>query len=250
MSREPTLIASVRRALRLLEAIGEQDRPVPAKQLARHTGLPLPTTYHLLRTLAYDGYVHKLDDGGYVLGEELDSLRGRDYSQALVRRIRPALTALRDTLSAAAYLAVYVDGEIRLVEIVDSSRAPRVDLWVGATEAGHATALGKCVLRQLPERAQQEYLGRHPLADLTPRTATRAAELRRRLAGSPSDPLTRDYEEYLLGTACVAVPISDGSHIGSLGVSVPTARLAQVEGAADTLMATGNRVSRALAVGE
>ena len=49
-------------------------------------------------------------------------------------------------------------------------------------------------------------------------------------------------------TACVAMPISDGSHVGSLGVSVPAGRLSQVEHAADTLIATGKRVSRALAL--
>ena len=248
MSGSPTLITSVRRALRLLEAVGEQERPVPAKQLARRTGLPLPTTYHLLRTLVHDGYVRKLDDGGYVLGDGLSALQHQGYSQTLLSRVRPALAALRDTLSAAAYLSMYADGEIRVMEIVDSPRAPRVDLWVGFTEAGHATALGKCVLRQLPDEAQQDYLCRHPLVELTPKTATRTAELRRRLSAPAGDPLTRDCEEYSLGTACVAVPISDGSHVGSLGVSVPAARLGQVEHAAGALIATGNRVSRALAL--
>lgn len=247
MNREPTLIMSVRRAFRLLEAVGEQERPVPAKQLARRTGLPLPTAYHLLRTLVHDGYLCKLDDG-YVLGDGLTALQHQGSSQALLSRVRPALATLRDTLSAATYLSMYADGEIRVMEIVDSPRAPRVDLWVGFSEAGHATALGKCVLRQLPDAAQQDYLSRHPLVDLTPKTATRTAELRRRLAAATSDPLTRDYEEYSLGTACAAVPISDGAQIGSLGVSFPTARFGQVEHAADTLIAAGNRISRALAL--
>ncbi|GEK01511.1 hypothetical protein TNCT1_37870 [Streptomyces sp. 1-11] len=39
----PTLITSVRRAFRLLEAVGAHQNGAPAEQLARETGLPLAT---------------------------------------------------------------------------------------------------------------------------------------------------------------------------------------------------------------
>ena len=45
----PTLIQSVQRALRLLEVLAEHSGRARAKELARATGLPLATTYHLLR---------------------------------------------------------------------------------------------------------------------------------------------------------------------------------------------------------
>jgi hypothetical protein len=41
----PTLIQSVQRALRLLKVVAERDGRAPAKELARATRLPLPTTY-------------------------------------------------------------------------------------------------------------------------------------------------------------------------------------------------------------
>lgn len=245
MSSEQTLITSVRRALRLLEAVGEHEHSVPAKRLARQTGLPLATTYHLLRTLVHEGYVRKLDDGGYVLGDGIEALQHPAYEQALLSRVRPVLTALRDELCAATYLSFFDDGEIRVLDIADSARAPRVDIWVGFSDAGHATALGKCVLRQLPEEGRRDYLDRHPLVDLTPKTATHPNELHRRLA---TGPLTRDQEEYSLGTACVAVPVSDGSRIGSLGVSIPTRQLGRIEHQAERLFATGRRLSRTLAL--
>lgn len=37
----PTLISSVQRAFRLMEAVGAHESGVPAKQLARETGLAL-----------------------------------------------------------------------------------------------------------------------------------------------------------------------------------------------------------------
>ena len=50
MSDGPTLIQSVQRALRIMEVVAEHDGRARAKEVARATGLPLATTYHLLRT--------------------------------------------------------------------------------------------------------------------------------------------------------------------------------------------------------
>jgi DNA-binding IclR family transcriptional regulator len=231
-----------------MEAVSAHESGAPAKQLARETGLPLATTYHLLRTLAHDGYVQKLVDGAFVIGDRLHLLHTGSSTQALLTRIRPILAALRDELSAAAYLTFYEEGEIRVVEIADGPRAPRADLWVGFEDAGHATALGKCVLRELDEDARNEYLSRHSLVDLTPRTITHRAELFRRLDSSPAVPVVTDLEEYTLGTVCVAIPVYSGDTLGSLGVSFPAERLSRIGQAAARLVPTATRVTRGLSL--
>ncbi|MEU1163351.1 IclR family transcriptional regulator [Streptomyces sp. NPDC090075] len=244
----PTLIMSVQRAFRLLEAVSAHENGAPAKQLARETGLPLATAYHLLRTLVHDGYLRKLADGGFVLGDKLQTLHTAGRAQALLNRVRPTLAALRDELSAATYLTFYEGGEISVAEIVDGPRAPRVDLWVGFEDAGHATALGKCVLRELGEDARRDYLSRHHLADLTPRTITSLPELLRRLDAAPLDPAVTDLEEYALGTVCVAVPILRGDVLGSLGVSLPADRLSRLPEIRARLIPTADRVTRSLSL--
>ncbi|MEU9877999.1 IclR family transcriptional regulator [Streptomyces phaeochromogenes] len=244
----PTLITSVQRAFRLLEAVSAHQNGAPAKQLARETGLPLATAYHLLRTLVHDGYLRKLDDGGFVLGDKLQMMQSTGRGQALLSRVRPTLAALRDELTTAAYLTFYEEGEIRVAEIVDGPRAPRVDLWVGFEDAGHATALGKAVLRELDEENRKDYLSRHHLADLTPRTITSRPELLRRLDTSPVAPAVTDLEEYALGTVCVAVPVYSGDTLGSLGVSMPVDRLSRLQDIRERLIPTANRVTRSLSL--
>ncbi|MFE7649377.1 IclR family transcriptional regulator [Streptomyces phaeoluteigriseus] len=244
----PTLITSVQRAFRLLEAVGAHENGAPAKQLARETGLPLATAYHLLRTLVHDGYVRKLQDGGFVMGDKIQTLRSTGRGQALLSRVRPALAALRDELATPAYLTFYEEGEIRVAEIVDGPRAPRVDLWVGFEDAGHATALGKSVLRELDDEARRDYLSRHHLSDLTPRTITSSPELLRRLDSAPMAPAVTDMEEYALGTVCVAVPVYSGDTLGSLGVSLPVDRLSRLREIRERLIPTANRVTRGLSL--
>ncbi|MGW5654311.1 IclR family transcriptional regulator [Streptomyces humi] len=244
----PTLIMSVQRAFRLLEAVSAHVNGAPAKQLARETGLPLATAYHLLRTLVHDGYLRKLDDGGFVLGDKLLTLHTAGQDQTLLSRVRPTLAALRDELATATYLTFYEEGEISVAEIVDGPRAPRTDLWVGFEDAGHATALGKAVLRELDEDARRDYLSRHHLADLTPRTITSLPELLRKLETSPLAPAVTDLEEYALGTVCVAVPIYRGDVLGSLGVSLPAERLARLPELRARLLPVADRVTRSLSL--
>lgn len=240
-----TLIGSVQRALHLLDAVGSSTGPASAKSLARRTGLALPTTYHLLRTLVHEDYLRKLPDG-YILGDRFDGLCAAAPARAAVSRTRPVLHALRDELHAAAYLSLFQDGEIVLVGIADGPSTPRVDLWVGANEAGHATALGKCVLSCLPVPARKDYLSRHPPVALTPRTLTDRRALLRAL---PADGgIVADRGEYSLGVSCVAAPIRAPGVIGSIAVSVPTRRLTGVRSEQARLSRAADRVARALAV--
>ncbi|GAA2630054.1 IclR family transcriptional regulator C-terminal domain-containing protein [Actinomadura fulvescens] len=220
----------------------------PAKQLAREAGLPLATTYHLLRTLAHEGYAMRLSDGVWVLGDRVQSLHGQSKTQQLLARVRPALAALRDELGVAAYFGLHENDEIRIVDIADGPRTPRVDLWVGFDDAAHATAIGKCMLGQLDDERRRDYLARHPLVDLTPHTITDRQQLLRTLAKSSG--LSLDHEEYAIGTGCAAVPVTDatGSVVGALAISCRTSKLPKIEASVHRMQATAARIQRTLSL--
>lgn len=248
----PTLIQSVQRALRLLEAVSAHEGRAPAKALSRAAGLSLPTTYHLLRTLTHEGYLQRLDDGSYVLGHRLDAVLDRGRDDRAVAQARPALAWLRDTFGGAVYLALYRDGEIVVADIVDSPRTPRIDLWVGMHDAAHATALGKCILAQLGVPARRDYLSRHALHPLTKNTVTKPDRLDRQLSRRLG--VSVDNEEYAVGVSCLASPVrtpgSDGvgGLVGAVAFVTPPRRLSAVLAETDTLTAGAERVSRALAL--
>jgi IclR family transcriptional regulator, acetate operon repressor len=213
----PTLIQSVQRALRLIEAVGAADGRAQAKELARTVNLSLSTTYHLLRTLTHEGYLRRLDDGSYVLGPTLTQVASQDRMASLLARARPAMQGLRDELRCPVYLAMYHEGEIAVVEIVDSPKAPSIDLWVGIHDSAHATALGKCILGVLDEGQRQDYLARHPLHALTRRTVTDRQALEHEIHHSAT--LARDEEEYALGVRCLAAPVVTEAMTGAVAVA-------------------------------
>jgi IclR family transcriptional regulator, acetate operon repressor len=246
MSDGPTLIQSVQRALRLLEVVAERDGRAHAKELSRAAGLTLPTTYHLLRTLTHEGYLRRLDEGTYVLGDRLDVVLRDGSAARTAARARRTLESLRDELDSAVYLASYDHGEIVIVEIVDSPKAPRIDLWVGIHDAAHATALGKCILGQLDDGTREAYLAGHPLHDLTPNTVVDRRRLQAQLAVSAT--VAVDDQEYALGVGCLAVPVRTPEVVGALAIAGSPRRLSEQPALRESLAAGAARVSRALAL--
>jgi DNA-binding IclR family transcriptional regulator len=239
----PTLIQSVQRALHLVELVADSAGPALPKTVARRAGLPLATTYHLLRTCAHEGWLQRLDDGSYVLGHRIDALRLHAAPARGLASARPALEWLRDELHGPVYLARWQDGEVVVAEIVDGPRSPRIDLWVGLHDAAHATALGKSVLGQLTAAERADWLARHPLVDLTPRTVVD----RRRLHLPTPDQVARDDGEYAVGVCCLAAAAPADGIAGAVGV-VTTEATSRRPGAAQTLRSGAQRVARALAL--
>src|SRR5690606_24232454 len=108
---------------------------------------------------------------GLVLGRRFPSFHsGVDARGVFLARVRQALRDVTEEVGATAYLSRYDDGEVHLVDIVDAEHNPRVELWVGLHSSAHATALGKRILADLAEEDRLDYLARHRLEELTPRT--------------------------------------------------------------------------------
>ena len=238
---DQTLIASVQRALRVVDLVAEASRPVPVKAIARSTGLSLGTAYNIVRTLVHEGYLMRELDG-VVLGDRFPGLRPGDDEGLFLARVRGTLRTVATELGWTAYLSRYDDGEVNLVDIVDSPANPRLDLWVGLQDSAHATALGKQILAELSEVDRIDYLHRHRLDELTPHTISDRRTLLSQLERIRGTALDR--QEYAIGFTCLAVPVITPEVTGALAISVP-ARTSEEEIAvlSARLSAYGTRLS-------
>lgn len=242
---QPTLITSVQRALTVIELVAESSRPITAKTISSRTGLSLGTTYNLIRTLVHEGYLLAERDG-LVLGDRLPGMSGSPEGM-LIAWGRAILNELCRDLRAAAYLTVFDDGEIRLVDVVDSTVAPRVDLWVGVQDSAHATAFGKQILAELEPEDRMDYLHRHRLDSLTPYTIADRRDLLRALA--QTNGTTVDRQEYALGNRCIAVPLRTPTLVGAIAISLPVERPTPDEALAARMKAGADRLALQLGTG-
>ncbi|SMF63893.1 IclR family transcriptional regulator [Streptomyces sp. Amel2xC10] len=215
-----TLIGSVQRAMRLLESVAEHHGGAPAKQLARETGLALPTAYHLLRTLVHEGYLRR-DRGLFFLGEAAERLAGSGAAQKRRSTVADTLAQWRDSIGAPVYYARYREGEVEVMYVADTPGNPAVEEWADFRETGHAHAIGQCLLSQVDEPARREHLARYPVQSITPYTVRDDTSLLRRLERTRRMEPVVERQEYALGTVCAAIPITVGTTAATLAISLP-----------------------------
>ncbi|MEU0895363.1 transcriptional regulator, IclR family [Streptomyces sp. Ag82_O1-12] len=210
----------MQRAMRLLETVAGHEYGAPAKQLARETGLALPTTYHLLRTLVHEGYLRR-DKGLFFLGAAAERLSSSGARQKRRSTVVDALAHWRDVLGVPVYYAVYREGEIEVMCVSDSPGTPAVEEWADFRETGHAHAIGQCLLSQLDEEARRDHLDRYPVQPLTPYTVRDNHSLLRRLERiRRMEPVT-ERQEYALGAVCAAIPLTLGTTAATMAISLP-----------------------------
>ncbi|MFF8591673.1 IclR family transcriptional regulator [Streptomyces sp. NPDC015220] len=244
-----TLIGSVQRAMRLLETVAGHEHGAPAKQLARETGLALPTAYHLLRTLVHEGYLYR-DKGLFFLGEAAERLSSGGAAQKRRSTIADTLAQWRDSIGAPVYYAMYRDGEIEVMCVSDTPGTPAAEEWASFRETGHAHAIGQCLLSQLDEGARRDHLARHPVRSLTPYTVRDEHTLLRRVDRVGRMQPVTEHQEYALGTVCAAVPLTMGATAVTMALSLPAHQAGRLLPAARQLqIEVGRRVgSLALAI--
>ncbi len=205
---EPSdLIRSVSRALRVLEAVGGAERGLTVKQIARRCELTVATTYHLVRTLAYEGYVARREDGTYVVGMEIS-----DRFRELVAALRGPAT-IGETLRRAAldtgyshFIGRFISGRVVLTACAEGPRTPYLeDLVPGFDDAAHATALGKALLATLSLEQRTRYLRDYGMRGFTPATLATPDALETDLAAGEKRAMHMEVGQYRPGLACAAV---------------------------------------------
>ncbi|MDX3309031.1 IclR family transcriptional regulator C-terminal domain-containing protein [Streptomyces sp. ME08-AFT2] len=242
-----TLIGSVQRAMRLLESVAEHTYGAPAKQLARETGLALPTAYHLLRTLVHEGYLRR-DKGLFFLGEAAERLGSSGAAQKRRSTVADTLAQWRDSIGVPVYYARYRDGEIEIMCVSDTPGNPAVEEWADFRETGHAHAIGQCLLSQLDEDTRRDHLRRYPAQSITPYTVRDNHALLRRLERMRRMDPVLERQEYALGTVCAAIPITVGTTAATMAISLPAHHADRLLPAARELQNEVGRLLGSLAI--
>jgi DNA-binding IclR family transcriptional regulator len=209
---EPSdLIRSVSRALRVLEAVGHTPRGLTVKQIARRCQLTVATTYHLVRTLAYEGYVLRRDDGTYVTGLEVAD-RFRELARAF-RGPAAVVETLRGAAQETGYthiLGRFVAGRVAVTATAEGLRSPYLeDLIPGFDDGAHATAVGKALLSTLSPEQRQRYLREWGMRPYTPHTLTTVEALESDLAAGGRRGMQTEAGQYRPGIGCAAVVVLD-----------------------------------------
>jgi IclR family acetate operon transcriptional repressor len=219
-------IRSVSRAVEILLLVAEREGQTAA-ELAQAAGLPRPTCYHLLNTLAAEGALSKNGRRRYYLGPAVGVLSDAFVSQlAPPEHLLAELHRLADTTGETTYASGWRNGEVVVLASVEGRQPIRVArLHRGFSGSAHARSSGKVLLALAAPAAREAYLDHHPLEALTRRTIVRREGLMLELGRIEERGYAVDEEEFEEGVACVSAPVLDnGKAWTAFTVSAPVER--------------------------
>jgi DNA-binding IclR family transcriptional regulator len=219
-------VASVARALALLDEVARSESGVGVNELARRIGVNASTASRLLATLQDGGFVERSPDGPYRLGLKLVALSDRVLGQLDVReRTRPWLAWLVQETGETATLSVPGGGEAITVDFVPSSSSVVSMARLGRPSVAHATAAGKIMLAfGLPGGGTG---AADELTAYTERTITDRGALATELDAVRASGIAEAVGERELDLNALAAPVigRGGELVAILGLQGPAARL-------------------------
>ena len=210
------------RVLGLLGSFDAEHRSLTLTELAKRSGLPLPTTHRLVSELVGWGALMRRSSGEYVVGRRVWDLGLLAPAQSGLRQVAsPFLNDIYGATLATVHLAVREESQVLYLDRVSGHKSVPIVSQIGTRLPLHATAVGKVLLAFAPESIQLEVLG--SLTRVTPYTITQPGRLRQDIVRVHREGFAVTSEEMSAGACSVAVPISiaDGTVVAALGIVVP-----------------------------
>ncbi len=234
------------RLITVLETVAVAGRPITAAELQQATGLPRPTCYRLLQTLAEHRLLDEPGDGGrYLIGERLVRIALLGQTDVDVQAAAaPALKEASVELGEAVFLSRFRDKGVEIVQVETPTDATRSYVHPGlGFRPMHACSCSKAIAAFAEEAFRDEIL-EATLRAYTEHTKTSPELLRHEFAEIRSKGYAACVEEIEMGVSSVAAPVRIGNIgvIYSVGATGPVRRFtpkrrdaigAQLQGLAD-----------------
>ena len=222
-------IRSVSKAVRLIQALGEEGGTHGVTDLARRLAMDKASVSRILRTLQRGGLVAQDETTrGYTLGLSLVHLGQKALRRLDLRAAaQEGLDRLVEEIGECAQLAILAGERALYIAGAAPDRGVNIDAPVGTLVPLHCTALGKVTLAFQREPLRREILSRIAMEPFTRRTIRDVGRLEAHLETVRSAGVAFDDEEFSVGVRCVAAPVfrHDGLLAGAVGISGPSPRV-------------------------
>ncbi|MDW7644310.1 MAG: IclR family transcriptional regulator [Desulfuromonadales bacterium] len=222
------IIQAVSHALDLLEQFHGDVDELGVTELSKRLKLHKNNVFRLLATLESRGYIEQNKaTENYRLG--LNALElGQTFikQMGLLRQAKPILEDIVNDCNETAYVAIFKEGYIVYLDVVETNLTVRVVSRVGSRLPAHCTASGKVHLAYMSDEEIDSILPNSELKGYTPTTYTDREVLKKDLKKIAEQGYAIDNEELDPGVRCLAAPIRDYTRriVGAVSISGPSMR--------------------------
>ena len=203
-------VEALAKGLRLLSLFAEHRPSWRISDLAAATGLPMPTVYRVVMTLASEGYLEHLPNGDYRPGVRTLTLGTAALrSLDLVEIATPKLTRLGQQTGETVNLAVLTGDRVLYLVRLRNSDLVTANIQVGSTLPAVHTSIGKLLLAHLDEADLEARITDASFAaNSGPNAKVSLAELRAELRMIRDQGWAMQDEELAYGLRSVAGPVT------------------------------------------
>ncbi len=224
LSKKPTTIASVKKAVSILDLFIENQRPLGVKEISKNLDLNFSTAHHLVRTLTLAGYLkQEKETKKYGLGVKTLQLgvASQVFFQQVVEKAKPILKELVSRVNEDVNLAILDNNDIIYIGKESSNHAMRIFTRLGAKAPLYCTGVGKVFLAEKKMEELKQYFEEEQIVSKTENTLTTWNSFLNDIRKAKKDGFALDREEMEEGVACIAVPIKnyEGEVKAALSVS-------------------------------
>lgn len=219
------------RLISVLETVAIAGRPISAPELQKATGMPRPTCYRLLQTLAE----HRLLDdpegnARYLVGDRLIRIALMGKSDVDVRHAAaPAMREAATDFGESVFLSRFRNNGVEIIHVETPADPARAHIHPGlGFRPMHACSCSKAIAAFAEEGFRDDILN-GPLRPYTEHTKTTPQLLRREFQDIRQRGYAECVEEIELGVSSVAAPITLGN-VGatfSVGATGPVRRFTE-----------------------
>jgi IclR family KDG regulon transcriptional repressor len=244
------LIASVQRAIDILNLFNSGHVELGNSEIAKLLDLPVGTAAGLIYTLKINNYLDQNPvNRKYRLGLKLAERAAVLFDQLDLRKVAvPFLEELRDWCGESVNLAVRDGNEVVYIERMFGYHSLGIRSELGRRGSLHSTSLGKAIFSFLPPAERKTLFNQYTLYSVTPYTITEREVFIRQLEIIAQLGYALDEQENELGGRCVGAPILDrfGYPIAAISISVPIQRFPEndIEKYGKKIMETSEAISR------
>src|SRR5689334_17327295 len=217
-------VEALAKGLRILSLFSEQRPSWRVSDLATAAGLPMPTVYRVVMTLASEGYLDHLPNGDYRPGVRTLTLGTAALrSLDLVALATPKLQRLGQTTGETVNLAVLTGDRVLYLVRLRNSDLVTANIQVGSTLPAVHTSIGKLLLAHLDDDDLRARITEASFPEQHgPNAKVSLDELRQELAQIREQGWAMQDEELAHGLRSVAGPItgSEGRVVAGVNLAV------------------------------
>ena len=223
-NRPRYFVHSLEKGMAVLGAFAKSGPTQNLSEIAKATGMVLPTATRYVKTLEDLGFLFRNQTNkNYSLSPKILSI-GFSFVENLEikHRVSSHLLELCKGDNVDTACAILDHTEVVYIECFRADALVTLNLSVGSRLPAYCTALGRVILAYMDPQTAKEILMASDLQPLTPFTITDPKVILKQLKTIREQGYAYNEQELLQGQVAIAVPIKKGKEVeGSFGVTFP-----------------------------